>query len=280
MVPAIRHLKSICTMKKNAGSGPRFFCLAPLLLLAGRLAAQAPEVQAIPLRPARPPEPSSDFTSEEGWGIGVPDIPTSTTLRPTNAATAAIRSRLASQVIRDALLPFQAGDYRAALDELNRVLAVRTNDVANLFFRATVLDRQGDAEGAAADYVRVIRLEPKWADVEIALGDLYSRQGRNDDALKHFRRAAEIDPQDRLAIFRSYLCLLLAGQLKEADEIRVSAKVSRGSPDYYFIHAAHSFHQGKPEAARYLYRAGVLSYPAEVAALYQAPLIAQGWVDQ
>jgi tetratricopeptide (TPR) repeat protein len=226
--------------RRYAGFGPRFFALNLACCL---LSAGSPATAAEPASPT-------------SW-----------------------RARVVAAVPEEALSRHQRGELAGALAEIDRVLAQPADEPAARYFRATVLARMGRLEEAAKDLQAVIAREPTWPDPEIALGDLHLREGAYAAALAHFRRARELDPENGVAYFLSWLCLALEGRAEEAEALRKGAQQSRRNPAFYFIHAARAFQQGEHEQGRYLLAAGRRLYADQDLSSYLLPFAVLGWAE-
>jgi len=107
-------------------------------------------------------------------------------------------------------------DYRSALEEFDRVLAIRPNSTGALSGRAYVLRRQGRWEESTALFERVLEISPR--DDQIA----YSLSG-NFSCLRDFRRAEEyadlavsLAPDDPDGYGVLYTTFFRQGRLRDA----------------------------------------------------------------
>jgi len=67
-------------------------------------------------------------------------------------------------------------------------------DAAKHFQQAKSAEARADWKTSESEYREALRLAPDWAEALVNLGIVYNRQGKTDDALATFNRAAEIDP--------------------------------------------------------------------------------------
>src|SRR5262249_37238967 len=79
--------------------------------------------------------------------------------------------------------------------EYRSVQAPISSEAASHFQLAKSAEVRADWRTAESEYREALRLAPDWAEAMVNLGIVYNRQGKNDDALAAFTRAAEINPQ-------------------------------------------------------------------------------------
>lgn len=84
------------------------------------------------------------------------------------------------------------GRLDQALAWCDRWTAVDKMDPAGHYLRAVVLLEQGQHEQAMASLRRAIYLEPELVLAHFALGNLARRQGRTDEAARHFANTADL----------------------------------------------------------------------------------------
>jgi hypothetical protein len=97
------------------------------------------------------------------------------------------------------LAAMQTSQEVLARREFERVTTLVPGEPAGFANLGLLLLRQQDLEGAAAKLAQAEKLAPKSAPVQRLLAVLESRQGRLDEAIRHWRRAADLDPGDLLA---------------------------------------------------------------------------------
>ena len=68
-------------------------------------------------------------------------------------------------------------------------------DAAGHFQQAKAAEARADWKTAESEYREALKLAPDWAEAMVNLGIVYNRQGKTDDALAVFNRAAEINPR-------------------------------------------------------------------------------------
>ena len=99
------------------------------------------------------------------------------------------------------LAAMQTSQEVLARREFERVTTLVPGEPAGWANLGLLLLRQQDMEGAAAKLAQAEKLAPKSAPVQRLLAVLESRQGRLDEAVRHWRRATDLDPGDLLAPF-------------------------------------------------------------------------------
>ncbi|MEZ4600324.1 MAG: tetratricopeptide repeat protein [Syntrophotaleaceae bacterium] len=88
----------------------------------------------------------------------------------------------------------EQGDYSAALEYLEEYLEEHPLDVETLILAALAAAHLGDSAKAAALYGLVLRLDPGNGTAHHSFGMLLEEVGHFDEALAHFHRARELQP--------------------------------------------------------------------------------------
>src|SRR6266487_109298 len=60
---------------------------------------------------------------------------------------------------------------------------------------ARAAETRADWVAAEQSYLKALNLAPEWAEAMVNLGVVYNREGRSDDAIRVFTRAAQIKPK-------------------------------------------------------------------------------------
>jgi tetratricopeptide (TPR) repeat protein len=111
------------------------------------------------------------------------------------SAAAAVRLSLADPEARyahtTALL--SAGDTKAALSELEQVVALRPRHFGGWLELGRTRDLAGDSAGALTAFQQAVKLAPHYAQPRWQLGNLLLRMGRIDEAFVELGRAAASD---------------------------------------------------------------------------------------
>src|SRR5215475_5508676 len=95
----------------------------------------------------------------------------------------------------------QAGDYRAAHEKLEAVVAARPDFVEGLRLLGGSKQALGDAAGAEALLRRALALDPRWTPTLATLGELLLTAGRVQEAEPLLRDAAAGTPPSLRAAF-------------------------------------------------------------------------------
>ena len=78
---------------------------------------------------------------------------------------------------------------------LDRVIAAHPENTAARLLRARAFFAAAQLRPAELEFTIVLEREPDNAFAHFALARTYERSGRSDQALRHFRLAAALDPQ-------------------------------------------------------------------------------------
>lgn len=106
------------------------------------------------------------------------------------------------------------------------VLDASPDDPEFQFTSGQLYEKQGDLEGAAKAYERVIERQPDAAPARLLLGDVLARLGRKKEALDTFRHVQSLQPQQPGAFLAEARLLDAHGDLQGAAEVhRKAAKV-------------------------------------------------------
>ena len=96
-----------------------------------------------------------------------------------------------------------------------------------LYDEAIAKQRSGDAVAAIEMLRQLLAQEPNYMLAHNALGVLYSRQGKIDQAIEHAKRVCEIEPEDNFGYaILSTLCLK-NDRREEAEEALMKANQIR-----------------------------------------------------
>jgi Flp pilus assembly protein TadD len=88
-----------------------------------------------------------------------------------------------------------ARDPRGALKLLDPLITAHPENTAARLLRARALFLGAQLRAAELEFQLVIEREPDNAFAHFALGRTLERAGRGDEALRHFRLAAALDPR-------------------------------------------------------------------------------------
>lgn len=88
-----------------------------------------------------------------------------------------------------------ARDPRGAVKLLDRVIAAHPENTAARLLRARAFFAAAQLRPAELEFTIVLEREPDNAFAHFALARTYERSGKSDQALRHFRLAAALDPR-------------------------------------------------------------------------------------
>jgi Flp pilus assembly protein TadD len=89
---------------------------------------------------------------------------------------------------------FMLGDFAAAKDDMDRLLALDDKSFWGYMTRGRALIRLRQADRALTDFSRAVEINPDHADARYELGDALWRTSRFDQAIESFDRALALNP--------------------------------------------------------------------------------------
>ena len=111
---------------------------------------------------------------------------------------------------------YAAGQVDKALDQYNRALQLRPDDLDTLNNRGTTLDSLQRYDEALADYNRALELTPDHPHILNNRGLTLSKLQRYDEALTDYSHALQIQPRDAEIIYNQACTLSLMERLTDA----------------------------------------------------------------
>lgn len=163
-------------------------------------------------------------------------------------------------------LLISAGRDLEALPELERVLAADSINLEVRYLHGLISLQNGRLAEAEADFAVLKDEAPDALDTATALATLYTRTGRENDALPYIDRLIEQSPAPEYYALKSR-CLLTLRKYNDA-----SAAIGAGlekypdDPELYYCRAWLSKEQYRPDdTRRYVRRAIELGYPRQEA---------------
>jgi tetratricopeptide (TPR) repeat protein len=89
----------------------------------------------------------------------------------------------------------EAQDWAAAMRIVDREITRAPQDMDKRAWRARILAWSGQLAEAEHEYLEILSVTPNDPDNWLGLGNVYSREGKTDEALRALDRAVEIDPK-------------------------------------------------------------------------------------
>jgi tetratricopeptide (TPR) repeat protein len=129
------------------------------------------------------------------------------------------------------VLKDQGGEHAAAVDLIDRAIAIQPNEASFHGNRATALLAMGRTEDAVAGYMRALELDPGYAEGHYNLGNLLRREGAIASARRHFEETLRLQPGHVQA--RNNLAMLLWEDLGETGAAAAQfEQLRRDAPDW------------------------------------------------
>ena len=128
-------------------------------------------------------------------------------------------------------------DFVRACASFNKAIELIPNDIYSMMQVVECYARQGKFEEAIDYCKRAIRLDPKQQDVHCALGSLYVSCHRIDEAIDVYRAVNAVDPDSEKANVGLGDCLRIRGEFNEAVQYYDRALSNPGSVDRALIHS-------------------------------------------
>src|ERR1700716_2241998 len=101
------------------------------------------------------------------------------------------------------VLALQTGRRRAALDPLDRAVALNGEAAEPRYHLALALEGEGRLDESAFHYQKAIALKPVYSAPHVNRGDIRSLQQRDADAVACYERVFTLDPRSAVAHFIS-----------------------------------------------------------------------------
>jgi len=124
------------------------------------------------------------------------------------------------------LLARRRGDFVAARQFLDNAVGICQTSLAAHVFLGSVLVSLGEDARALGHFSRALNLKSS-PQMYLMVGSIYSRQGRLRDAIKHMKKAIEMDPTCHEAFFQLGLAFLEQNWTRKAKEcIKTAAQLN------------------------------------------------------
>ena len=126
---------------------------------------------------------------------------------------------------------YEKGHFPQALSDIDRSVALDSEDVTALHHRGNVLFALNRFEEAGQEYERTLKINSEDAGVWNNYGLALDRLGRTNEALQAFRRGTECHPPSKNAFLGMAFDLIRLGRLDEAAGILDSLDKQERKPD-------------------------------------------------
>ena len=139
--------------------------------------------------------------------------------------------QLAQNALGSAIDHYTAGDYKTAIKEFQRSIAMSPyseNIIDTYNYLANAYLKTGDSRGAENAYKTAIRIDPQREDMHTNLANLYYSEDKFVQAEESYRNAVRVYPSSTTYYSLAHCCLGI-GKLDEAES--TFKKVIRMEPD-------------------------------------------------
>ncbi len=167
-----------------------------------------------------------------------------------------------------ALVLLEKKRYEEAMSHLARALELRCD------FPEAVYDKQGEImlvqgrEREALEHFRsALRIDPRYVPAHLHIGDCLERAGRTEEAISHYLKAMAIDPTNAVSHFHMGRILLAQGKVREAlSHYEEALRVQPELPEAHYNMGVVAEQQGRAREAMGLYRTALRLKPDYVEA--------------
>jgi lipoprotein NlpI len=183
---------------------------------------------------------ASAFSDSDRPDLGLADVDRAIDMDPSLLLAHSVRADLRAKL----------RDYRAAIDDLDTVLAQVPDDTRTLQRRATFRGWIGDQQAAIEDFNAALRIKPE-ASAYVGRAIAYKESGDPDRAMQDVAKAMEIAPQDPTVYYERAQLRFKSGDFAGAASDFATAADDEKSDAYVAIWAyIAAMRSGKPDAAK------------------------------
>lgn len=186
----------------------------------------------------------------------------------TEALTADPNSALAHTALGLVLMN-RKEDAARAKSEFQLALKVKPTDVGALVGLGQIELAEDDLAGAVEHLEAALRVGENF-EARMALGSARAKQQKNADAIRHFQRAAELDPKNAEAVGALGQALLGAGKVEDAERALRAAAQMRPDPSTRTALGYALVRQKKAAAALDVFRGLLMDDSSSAPALFGA----------
>jgi tetratricopeptide (TPR) repeat protein len=144
----------------------------------------------------------------------------------------------------------------AALEALEAAFALDANRYDVYYNRGVVYSKQGNYDGAIADFQKVLEFRSDDSGAFFEIGFAYQQQGQYEQAIHAYQKAIEINPDDAVVHHNLARCYVRQGDRKAAEKER---KITKALQEYEdkIDHARAYINQYSDKAEGYAYLASI-----------------------
>jgi len=171
-------------------------------------------------------------------------------------ASPAAPAESASEMLGESYQDLLKGELDAALDKVNGVLALDSQNKHAYLLRASIYAQQKQWDKADCDYDVVLVMDPEDVSVKFDLAELKFMQKKYDEARPGFAEIQGDKDGGDFATYKVFLCDLFGAHEAAAARELDALDLVGGNPSYYFGNAAWDLvHHKTEDAADWLHSA-------------------------
>ncbi len=168
-------------------------------------------------------------------------------------------TRKEADVLKDISALIAAKDYDAAMKALQGPLGAEPDNPRVQVMHGALLAARRQYPEAQAAFKRALELAPGSASTMFNLAEIEFVLGHYAEAGALYAKLRPLMPENKILLYRQYLCALMTNKAEDARLIQESTLLPAQSPEWFYINAAHCFHEGnKAEGQRLVNQARLL----------------------
>ena len=172
---------------------------------------------------------------------------------PASGGSAASPATFVSDMMRESCQNLAKGDLDAALDKVNGVINLESQNKQALLLRGAIYAKQERWDKADYDYRVALLMDPASSIVKFDMAELNFIQKKYDDARSGFKEVKGDKELGDFATYKVLLCDLFGAHEAVASEDLEALNQAGGNPSYYFGNAAWDLvHNKTDDAAAWL----------------------------
>ena len=187
--------------------------------------------------------------------------------QPQNNDPLLAQRRLAA-VVRQTNRLYEAGDYHAALAQLDSLQGDSANDIGVLNLRAAILTKLGDSPAAEKLFQEILISNPNYFPAVFNLGELQFLQGNYKDALESFSAMLAREPRNEFLRFKVALCQLVLGEDDGARKTANQLITAGSTPAWYYAQSLLARKAGNKRDSGKMLSAGRSIYGSDACKLF------------